>query len=119
MIMCHFLEPCILTLFLFHEKNHNFDRFLQSMAPGAAGDDKSKEEEKKVSNQKVSKLDKIDNFAGQEVASQQFRQQWRRKEGEGEEQVQGEGIFPLGVAVIVSRSRSCSMFYSCYQAVIR
>ena len=95
MIMCHFLEPCILTLFLFHEKNHNFDRFLQSMAPGAAGDDKSKEEEKKVSNQKVSKLDKIDNFAGQEVASQQFRQQWRRKEGEGEEQIQGEGIFHL------------------------
>ena len=69
MIMCHFLEPCILTLFLFHEKNHNFDRFLQSMAPGAAGDDKSKEEEK-VSNQKVSKLDKIDNFAGQEVSGQ-------------------------------------------------
>ena len=27
---------------------HNFDNFLQSMAPGAAGDDKSKEEEKKV-----------------------------------------------------------------------
>ena len=71
------------------------------MAPGAAGDDKSKEEEKKVSKQEVSKLDKIDNFAGQEVASQQFRQQWRRKEGEGEEQVQGEGIFPLGVAVTV------------------
>ena len=91
------------------------------MAPGAAGDDKSKEEEKKVSKQEVSKLDKIDNFAGQEVASQQFRQQRRRKEGEGEEQVQGEGIFPLlGVAVIVSRrSRSCPMFYSCNLAVIR
>ena len=109
-----------MTLFLFHEKIHNFDRFLQSMAPGAAGDDKSKEEEKKVSKQKVSKLDKIDNFSGQEVASQQFRQQWRRKEGEGEEQVQGEGISPLGVAVIVSRrSRSCPMFYSCNPAVIR
>ena len=40
------------------------------MAPGAAGDDKSKEEEKKVSKQKVSKLDKIDNFAGQEVSGQ-------------------------------------------------
>ena len=108
-----------MTLFFPHEKIHNFDRFLQSMAPGAAGDDKSKEEEKKVSKQKVSKLDKIDNFSGQEVASQQFRQQWRREEGEGEEQVQGEGISPLGVAVIVSRSRSCSMFYSCNQAVIR
>ena len=70
MNMCHFLEPCILTLFLCHEKIHNFDRFLQSMAPGAAGDDKSKEEEKKVSKQEVSKLDKIDNFAGQEVSGQ-------------------------------------------------
>ena len=38
--------------------------------PGAAGDDKRKEEEKKVSKQKVSKLDKIDNFAGQEVSGQ-------------------------------------------------
>ena len=102
MIMCHFLELCISTLFLSHKKIHNFNRFLQSMAPGAAGDDKSKEEEKKVSKQKVSKLDKIDNFAGQEVSGQQFRQQWRRKEGEGEEQVQGEGISPLGVAVTVS-----------------
>ena len=27
---------------------HNFDNFLQTMAPGAGGDDKSKEEEKKV-----------------------------------------------------------------------
>ena len=65
-----FLELCISTLFLSHEKIHNFNRFLQSTVPGAAGDDKRKEEEKKVSKQKVSKLDKIDNFAGQEVSGQ-------------------------------------------------
>ena len=58
--------------------------------PGAAGDDKRKEEEKKVSKQKVSKLDKIDNFAGQEVQTVVAT----KKRG-GEEQIQGEGIFHL------------------------
>ena len=86
------------------------------MAPGAAGDDKSKEEEKKVSKQKVSKLDKIDNFAGQEVGPVvQTAVATKRRGGGGTNP--GRRYFPL---VIVSRrSLSCPMFYSCNPAVIR